>query len=66
MELHRAAMTDDDPVDDGKPKTGTLAHRLGGEERLEDMFLDGLAHSNTVVTAFDSYEPPGADSEPLR
>src|SRR5262249_59005352 len=60
------AMSDDDAVDDGKPQTRTLTLRLGGEKRLEGMLLDGLAHADAVVDAFNPEIPAGAHIEPLR
>src|SRR5262249_44747786 len=66
VDLDGTAMSDDDAVDDGKPKTRTLTPRLGGEKRLEGMLLDGLAHADAVVDAFNPEIPAGAHIEPLR
>src|ERR1051325_1070728 len=38
-----------DPVDRGKAQTGSFAKLLGGEERLEDLFLRLAVHSAAVV-----------------
>src|ERR1700730_13411026 len=66
MDHDRPAMTDDDPVRDGESETGTLALRLSGEKRLEDMFLHVFAHPNAVVAAVDSHKPSCFESQPVR
>src|SRR6266851_9921152 len=66
MDFDRAAMTDDDAVNDGESETRAVTHQLRGKKRLKYMFLDLVAHSHAIVDAFDSYERPRADSKPLR
>ena len=42
-------------VCDRHPKTGTLANRLGGEKRLENMRLSVFTHAATVIQYADIY-----------
>ncbi len=49
----------DDAIDGGQPQTRALAHRLGGEEGIEDLALNLLGHADAGVGDFDADISPG-------
>ena len=56
-DLDRGAVRLDDPVDDRQSEPGSLADRLGGEERIEDAFERVRVHAGSRVT--DAELEPG-------
>ena len=48
----------DDAVGHGQAQTGALAHRLGGEEGIEDARLDGLRDAVAAVAHLDAHQAP--------
>ena len=44
----------DDAVDGGQAQARALAHRLGGEEGIEDLALDLLGHADAGIGHFDA------------
>src|SRR5580704_14964146 len=51
VDLYRpGVLLDDDVVTDRQAKARTLARRLGGKKRIEDLFPDFRRNANTIVT----------------
>jgi len=48
----------DATIDHGKSETGALTNILGGEEELEDLFLDARRHADAAVGNGDGDEVP--------